>query len=283
VKNQFAANNKNLDPAPVHERETAFHDQWAAATPVSEVRVRECFEAPTAVENRFIVSQMGTLAGKRILDVGSGLGEAAVYLALRGAEVTMVDISPLMIEKAKSVGRFHGVLLNGVPAAGESLPVGNSEFDIIYTANTIHHITNRDEFFAEMQRVLKPGGKFFSFDPIAYNPAINVYRRMATAVRTRDEVPLKRADVALARKYFLDVRYRTFWITTLSLFAKYYLFDRVHPNAERYWKRILSETPSSLWWWRPLLGIDVLMTRIPGLRWWAWNIVMTGTRPANPR
>jgi hypothetical protein len=131
-----------------------------------------------------------------------------------------------------------------------------------------------------MQRVLKPGGKFFSFDPIAYNPAINVYRRMATAFRTKDETPLKRADVALAREYFWDVRYRTFWITTLSLFAKYYLCDRLHPNAERYWKRILMETPSSLWWWRPLLGIDSLMTRIPGLRWLAWNMVMSGTRPA---
>ena len=262
-----------------HQRETEFHDQWAAETPVSEVRVRECFEALTAVENRYILRQMGSLTGKRVLDVGSGLGESSVYLALQGAEVTMVDISPGMIEKAKEVGRHYGVELKGSSAVGESLPAGDAEFDIVYTANTIHHVTDRRMFFSEMRRVLKPGGRFYSFDPIAYNPAINIYRRMATQVRTEDEAPLKRADVALAREYFDDVSTRTFWIATLALFAKYYLLDRVHPNADRYWKRIFTETPASLWWWQPLLGIDTVLTRVPGLRWWAWNVVMSGTRP----
>jgi 2-polyprenyl-3-methyl-5-hydroxy-6-metoxy-1,4-benzoquinol methylase len=267
----------------VHGRESVFHDEWAAATPVSEVRVRECFEALTAVENRFILGWMGPLKGKRILDVGSGLGESSVYLALQGAEVTMVDVSVGMIEKAKEVGRFHGVHLEGIPAVGESIPTDDSRFDIVYTANTIHHVSNRRQFFSEMLRVLKPGGRFFSFDPIAYNPAINIYRQMATAVRTKDEAPLKLADVALAREYFSDVRYRTFWIATLSLFVKYYLIDGVHPNADRYWKRILSETASSLWWWRPLLGLDSVMTLLPGLQWLGWNIVMIGTRPNRKR
>jgi 2-polyprenyl-3-methyl-5-hydroxy-6-metoxy-1,4-benzoquinol methylase len=266
------------DAAPIHARETEFHDEWAASTPVSEVRVRECFEALTAVENRFIFNKMGPLNGKKVLDVGSGLGESSVYLALNGAKVMMVDISPGMIEKAKEVGRFHGVEVEGTPAVGESLPVGDGEFDIVYTANTIHHVTNRQQFFSEMRRVLKPGGKFFSFDPISYNPAINLYRRMANEVRTEDEAPLTTSDLALAREYFDDVQYRTFWIATLWLFGKYYLFDRVHPNADRYWKRILTETPSSLWWWRPLLGLDSVLTRVPGLRWLAWNMVMSGTR-----
>ena len=139
------------DAAPIHARETEFHDEWAASTPVSEVRVTECFEALTAIENRFIFHKMGPLKGKKILDVGSGLGESSVYLALHGAKVMMVDISPGMIEKAKEVGRFHGVEVEGTPAVGESLPVGDSEFDIVYTANTIHHVTDRKKFFSEMQ------------------------------------------------------------------------------------------------------------------------------------
>lgn len=273
-------NRDRNDAAPIHERETVFHDEWAASIPEQEVRVRECFEALTAMENRFILTQMGPLKGKRILDVGSGLGESSVYLAMQGASVMMVDISPGMIEKARKVGQYHGVIVDGLPAVGEDLPVGDGEFDIVYTANTIHHVTDRAKFFSEIRRVLKPGGKFYSFDPIAYNPVINVYRRMATDVRTEDEAPLNRADIALARQYFTGVEYKTFWITTLSLFAKYYLIDRVHPNADRYWKRILLETPSSLWWWRPLLALDSILTSVPGLRWWAWNVVMSGTRRA---
>ena len=69
----------------LHEREARFHDQWAGGTELKKVRVREAFEAPTAMENRFIVAQMGDITGKKVLDVGCGLGESSVYLALRGA------------------------------------------------------------------------------------------------------------------------------------------------------------------------------------------------------
>src|SRR6476661_8607083 len=95
----------NHDGSEVHARETIFHDGWASSTSVASVRVRECFEAPTAVENQFILQKMGPLAGKRLLDVGAGLGESSVYFALQGADVTMIDISPQMIEKACEVGR----------------------------------------------------------------------------------------------------------------------------------------------------------------------------------
>jgi len=268
------------DDSTIHSREAEFHDEWASSTPASEVRVRECFEAPTAVENRFILEQMGPLAGKRLLDVGSGLGESSVYFALQGADVTMIDISPQMIVKACEVGRFYGVELHGRAAIGEELPVPDATYDFVYIANAIHHITNRPRLFAEIQRVLKPGGLFFSIDPIAYNPAINIYRRMANRVRTEDEMPLMSSDLALAQKHFGQVRYRMFWIATLALFAKYYLLDRVHPNDDRYWKRMLKESRNALWWWRPLLALDSLLTRIPGVRWWSWSVVMWGRKPA---
>src|SRR5713226_5015679 len=131
------------DDSTIHSRETEFHDEWASSTPAAEVRVKECFEAPAAVENRFILEQMGPLAGKRLLDVGSGLGESSVFFALQGADVTMIDISPQMIAKAREVGRFHGVELDGRPAIGEELPVPDATYDFVYIANAIHHITNR--------------------------------------------------------------------------------------------------------------------------------------------
>ena len=50
-----------------HQREAAFHDAWATSTSLGDVLVRGCFEAPTALENQFILSQMGPLAGKKLL------------------------------------------------------------------------------------------------------------------------------------------------------------------------------------------------------------------------
>jgi SAM-dependent methyltransferase len=261
-----------------HDRESAFHDQWAASTSIDDVLVRECFEAPTALENQFILSRMGALRGKKLLDIGAGLGESSVYFALRGASVTVVDISPGMVETAQSLGRKFGVHIDGVVSTAECLNVPTAAYDIIYTANTIHHVQDRHSLYQEMSRALKPGGVFFSYDPLAYNPVINVYRRMATGVRTPDESPLTVADVELARKYFGKVQHREFWISTLLLFVKYYFKDRVHPNEDRYWKRILHETPERLWWWMPLRSMDRFLTRIPLLRWLAWNVVIWGEK-----
>jgi SAM-dependent methyltransferase len=264
-----------------HQREAAFHDAWAGSTPLGDVLVRECFQAPTALENRFIRSRMGDLRGKRLLDIGAGLGESSVYFALQGAQVTMTDISPGMVQKGRQLARRYGVEVEGIVSEAEDLGVAAETFDFVYIANTIHHVRGRDALFQKIHRALKPGGFFFSYDPLAYNPAINVYRRMATQVRTEDEAPLTRADLQLARKYFPNVQHREFWISTLLLFLKYYAVDRVHPNQDRYWKRILQETPESLRWWIPLRALDAALTRLPLLRWLAWNMVMWGEKEAS--
>lgn len=261
-----------------HQSEIEFHDQWAKLTDLESIRVREAFEAPTALENRFILEQMGPLAGKRILDIGAGLGESSVYFAKHGARVTLSDISPGMVQTALRLGRLHGVELEGIVSSAEGLNVPEAAYDFVYVANTLHHVASKSDLLGQIHRALKPGGQFFTWDPLAYNPVINVYRAMATEVRTEDESPLTFADVELARTYFPDARHREFWITGLSLFLKYYLIDGVHPNQDRYWKRIYRETPESLRWWLPLAGLDQLLTQMPLVRRLAWNIVIWGTK-----
>lgn len=264
----------------LHQREAEFHDAWASETPADKVLVRECFEAPTALENQFILKRLGSLQDKKLLDIGAGLGESSVYFALCGAQVTTVDVSPGMVAKAIELGKKYGVELEGVVSGGEDLNVPEGEYDVVYTANTIHHVQDRAKLFEQISRALKPGGIFFSYDPLAYNPVINVYRGMATQVRTEDESPLTIADIRLARKFFCDVGHREFWISALTLFLKYFLVDRVHPNQDRYWKRILGEKVENLWWWVPFKALDAVLTRLPGVRWIAWNVVMWGRKPA---
>jgi SAM-dependent methyltransferase len=273
---------RETDDPDLHDRERAHHDRWAGAMRVEDVSVGPLFEAPTAPENRFIVARMGALAGRRLLDIGCGLGESSVYFALRGAEVTALDLSPGMVDFTRRLAAHHGARLEALVSPAETLPVPDGSFDLVYAANVVHHVGDRERLFAEMRRVLRPGGWFYAWDPLAYNPVINVYRRLATEVRSRDERPLTMADVGLARRHFERVRTRMFWICTLSLFLKYYLVDRVHPNEDRYWKRILRETNRSLWWWQPLRGLDAVLTRLPGLRRLAWNMVLFGRKPAAP-
>src|SRR5450432_4897618 len=115
-----------------HQRETEFHDGWAASTRLDDVLVRECFEAPTAMENQFILARMGDMRGKKLLDIGAGLGESSVFFALRGACVTTVDISPQMVETALALGKKFGVELQGIVSSGEFLNVLEGTYDLIY-------------------------------------------------------------------------------------------------------------------------------------------------------
>lgn len=265
---------------PVHERESEFHDEWALATDLDSVDVRAVFEAPTAVENRFILDLLGPIATKKIIDIGAGLGESSVYFALHGAHVTCTDLSPEMVSTAKRLGERYGVCIEGVTCPAERLDLAPNAFDIAYVANTIHHVSNKPALLAEVRRVLKPSGMFVSIDPLIYNPVISVYRRMATQVRTQDETPLSFQDVRLAEQYFVDVGHREFWILSLALFLKYYAIG-IHPNQDRYWKRIYTETDRSLVWWKPLRWLDAGLTRIPLVRRLAWNMVMWGRKPAS--
>jgi SAM-dependent methyltransferase len=267
-------------PKQVYDRERRFHDGWASATSVDDVRIRAAFEALTAPENRFIVDLMGDLKGKRVLDLGSGLGEAAVYFAMRGAQVTALDVSPEMCALCAETGRRHGVTIETVAGPVHDLEGRDGLFDVVYAGNLLHHLHELDGALAALKRALRPGGRCFFWDPLAYNPVINVYRRMATKVRTADEHPLTFRVLDVIRRHFVDVQHREFWLSTLLLFAKYYAVDGIHPNADRYWKRILDEDPARIgWWFSPLQRLDDLLLRLPLLRRLAWNTVIWAQKP----
>ena len=261
-------------------KESSFHDAWASETDLKSIEVYPVFEGPAAMENQFILGLLGPLCGKRILDVGAGLGESSVYFALNGAHVTCTDLSPVMVATATRLARLYGVRVNPIVSSAESLNVGSNQFDIAYIANTIHHVTNKRALFEQVQEALKPGGVFVSIDPLGYNPVIEIYRRMATEVRTEDEAPVTFEIPKLASQYFENVQHREFWIASLVLFAKYFVVDRVHPNADRYWKRIFRETDESLKWWVPLRAADRFLTRLPLVRRLAWNTVIWGYKQA---
>jgi 2-polyprenyl-3-methyl-5-hydroxy-6-metoxy-1,4-benzoquinol methylase len=256
-------------------REETFHDEWASSTPVDKVMVRPAFESFVAMENRLCLELMSPLAGKRVLDLGTGLGEAAVYFALQGAQVTAVDVSPAMIETASRVAAHHGVAIEGIVSPLEQLELPAESFDVVYGANVLHHVSEIEATLARVEQALVPGGLCVFWDPIAYNPVINVYRRLATEVRSEDEAPLKFSVLKIFRRYFADVRHREFWLLTLSLFLKYYLIDRKHPNEVRYWKSILEERPETTGrWFGPLSRLDGFLLRIPPLNRLAWNTVI---------
>ncbi len=154
------------------------------------------------------------------------------------------------------------------------------QFDVVYAANLVHHLVDKKAFISAAYRLLAPGGKFVSWDPLRYNPAIFIYRNIANKVRTPDERPLGMGDLRLLRSFFPQSRCEFFWLLGQVLFVKYFALDRIHPNKVRYWKKIYEEIPATLKWWRPLACIDQrILLKIPVVRWLAWNVVFIGKKP----
>jgi hypothetical protein len=140
-------------------------------------------------------------------------------------------------------------------------------------------LTDKAAFLSADGRLLAPGGKFVSWDPVRYNPAISLYRHIASKVRTLDERPLGVGDLRLLQGFFPRSHCKFFWLLAQALFIKYFIINHTHPNSVRYWKKIYEETPGTLKWWRPLAWIDQrVLLRLPAVRWLAWNVVFIGTK-----
>ena len=255
--------------------EEAFHDNWAASVDVTEIDPRRISEALTSPELRFITKTLGDVRGKSLLDVGCGLGEASVYFALLGADVTAMDLSQGMLDVASRLAAAQGVNIKTHKSSAERtmLPV-DLRYDIIYAGNLLHHVDIEDTI-ESLTPHLAPGGVFVSWDPLAYNPLINIYRRIATRVRTKDEHPLRWADIKLVKKHFHDVDTKYFWLTTLLVFIIMAIIQRRNPNKERYWKAVVNESERWAPLYRPLEFLDRLLLRfVPALRLLCWNVVI---------
>lgn len=257
----------------IEERERDFHDGWARTINPADVPVLETFTASTSPEPQWLLAQMGDIRNKRLLDLGSGAGEAAVYFARMGAKVTATDLSPKMLGIILRVAELHRVTVETCVCSAEDLSqFPDGSFDIVYAANLLHHV-DIEKCLDEVSRVLRPGGIGAFWDPVAHNPAINVYRRMAIGVRTEDEHPIRRSQLSWFKSRFACTKIRFFWFTTLLVFVKFYLIDGIHPSSDRYWKRILTHETSLRWLYRPLAVLDrIILTIFPILGWWCWNI-----------
>jgi ubiquinone/menaquinone biosynthesis C-methylase UbiE len=271
-------NSEKNNEQKTEQKEAAFHDQWASQEDINHLALEEAFQEFTAPENAQIMKWLGNPAGLKILELGSGLGEASLFFAKNGAEVTATDISPGMLRLVDQRSKLVGVKVKTqVVSANELTDIPDNSFDIVYAANLLHHV-NIEQCIREAHRVLKPGGSAYFWDPLEYNPAITVYRWIATQVRTTDEHPLRIKDIQSIQAQFSKVEFRYFWLSALVVFFKFLLIDRYNPNEIRYWKKILQDY-DKLRWLRVFHRLDQALFAIcPPLKWWAWNVAIRAVK-----
>ncbi len=266
-----------MNDAIINEHEREFYNDWAKKVDSSKIDVRKFFDSSTCPENKFLISHMQNIKGSLILDLGCGAGENSVYFTLKGANCIATDYSDGMLHVVDELAANYNVKVKTQVVDAMKIPFPDNTFDFVYIANTLHHV-DFDKCTKEIYRVLKKGGKMLSWDPLMHNPVINVYRRMATKVRTEDEHPL---NINVAKKlstFFSKVEYDTFWFATLWIFVRFYLIEKVHPNDEPYWKKIISDEERLRSRYLRLEKIDTFLKKIPFLKRYAWNIAIVATK-----
>lgn len=260
-----------------HERD--FHDEWASSVDPATVDVLGSWTALATPETFWLHQMLGSIEGCKVLDLGCGLGEGSVFFALNGAVVTASDLSPEMCKITEKVALIHGVEIETLVASATDLSsIPDGSFDLVYGANMLHHV-EIEQCLREVHRVLKQGGRALFWDPVQYNPIINLYRRMASGVRTIDEHPLRMKDVKLVKETFGQTKTKFFWLTATLIFVRFYLFDRIPPSEGRYWKLIIDRRNKHRRFLKYAHQIDrFILFIVRPLRWWCWNVAIMATK-----
>ncbi len=123
-----------------------------------------------------VLSLLGDVNNKKILDVGAGTGRLASRLVKLGAEVTALDVSEEMLKRIKIKTKTKIEIMVG---EAENLSFSDESFDIIIATFLIVHLKDLRRFFDEVYRVLKSGGLFL---------VTNINQRKAPEIKTKEGI-----------------------------------------------------------------------------------------------
>ena len=125
---------------------------------------------------------MGRLAaGERVLDLGSGAGTDSLVAAQMVGEsgrVTGIDMTPQMLAKARAAAAEMRIEhVEFVEGEAEQLPFPDDSFDVVISNGVIDLIPDKEAVFAQLFRVLAPGGRMQIADVTIQNPVSAEGRR----------------------------------------------------------------------------------------------------------
>lgn len=122
-----------------------------------EVEARKYFVEPHILR----LAEFPRWRGRRVLDVGCGIGTATITFARHGARVTAVDLSEESVALARRRAEVCGLdrqidfYVANAEELSRSIPIAN--YDLIYSFGVVHHTPHPERAIAEMRRYAGPG------------------------------------------------------------------------------------------------------------------------------
>jgi SAM-dependent methyltransferase len=126
---------------------------------------------------RSAVEAAGVGGDDQVLDVACGSGNATIPAALTGAKVRGLDITPELLEAARSAAADAGVEIDWVEGDAQQLPFEDESFDVVLSVFGCMFAPDQRTTAAELARVLRPGGRMVV---CAWTPEGNIGRMFIT-------------------------------------------------------------------------------------------------------
>jgi 2-polyprenyl-3-methyl-5-hydroxy-6-metoxy-1,4-benzoquinol methylase len=148
------------------------------------------------------------IAGKRVLEIGCGMGLHTELMTRAGAKVTALDISPKSVAATKARLALRGLEADVREVDAETIDF-HEEFDLIWSWGVIHHSSRTGRVLRNLYNALKPGGELrfmvYSLDGAeAYAVMMSQYMFGFWRGKSLDELLWRHTDGFLARYFTKD-------------------------------------------------------------------------------
>jgi len=123
----------------------------------------------------------GGYSGRRLLEIGCGIGTDLARFARGGAQVTGVDLSQTAVDLARQNFAWLGLDGDLRVGDGEALPFPDGAFDVVYGHGVLQYAVDPGRIVAEAHRVLKPGGEaiFMVYNRISWLNGLSKVMKVA--------------------------------------------------------------------------------------------------------
>ncbi len=209
--------------------------------------------------------EMDSLRDQDVLVVGCS-SDGIPAQVLHRNRATGIDISDEAIAWLNGWIRDHG--LEGQSRAlvmnAEDLDVPERSLDVLLCSGVLHHL-HIEAAARSWSRVIREDGRVLMLEPMAWNPAIALFRFLTPSMRTPDEHPLVPKDIRTLRRWFGKVRVEAYALLTLLSLIFAFVPDPL--GLKERIEKIL----------RP---VDRALFRVfPFLKYFAWTVHITCTEP----
>src|SRR4051794_3629326 len=104
---------------------------------------------------------LGDVAGRDVLEVGSGAGQCSRWVRTRGGRAYGLDLSLRQLQHSRRIDQETGIVVPSVLGTATALPFADASFDIVFSSfGALQFVAEIETAVAETARVLRPGGRY---------------------------------------------------------------------------------------------------------------------------